>query len=548
MKLNYRKLLVTSSIFFGLTSGLSAQISKGIEFFRVELYETAKYYLLGSEKTSGATAESSYYLGEVYLIENKLDSASYYFKKVQELDPTNAFALVGEGKIALLKNNLQAASQSFDQAIKLDKKNPEVYTTIAKAYGLAGQTEKLTEMLEKANKAQKNYPGIFIVEGDLLQKQEKYGEAISKYENAIYFDKQNKEALLKETRVYQNVNKDQALSLVTNLLSIDPNYIPAHVEAANIYYALGRYKSSIESFEKFITEPGMPVKEHEKYASVLYFSKEYAKSLEEIDLAMKNNPNDFILNRLKAYNNYELGAYVKATDAMIKLFESKKDKDEFIWQDYLYYGHLLSKQGQDSLAIVNYEKALSIDSRKTEIYKDISAAYEKLERHDEAILYFQKYIDTTPDLGVTDKFSFGRTCYYAGYGKMTPDAVGQIPSDADVAKGKEYLAMADKLFKEVSEISAESYLGYFWRARVNSLLDPESTQGLAKPYYEKALSILLANPKGKEGMLIECYKYLGYYYYINNDKTNAIDNFSKVIELDPTDTKIKEAIDQIKKS
>ena len=36
----------------------------------------------------------------------------------------------------------------------------------------------------------------------------------------------------------------------------------------------------------------------------------------------------------------------------------------------------------------------------------------------------------------------------------------------------------------------DNYLGNFWRARVNSLRDPETTQGLAKPYYEAALSIL----------------------------------------------------------
>lgn len=544
MKLNYKKLLIIGGILLGFTNILSAQ-NKGIEYFSAGMYETAKYYLL----KSGASSEDSYYLGEVYIIENKLDSAAYFFKKIKDSEPANPLGYIGEGKTALLKNNVPFAEQLFDQAIKQDKKNPETYVSIAKAYGLAEQNEKMAEMLEKAGKAKKNYPGIFLAEGDVLLKKQNFGEAISKYENALYFDKQNKEALLKLAQVYLNVNnKEQVLSYIDNLLAIDPDYIPAYVVAADAYYSLGRYKSSIESFEKFINEPGISAKEHEKYASVLFFSKEYLKSLEQIDIALKEDPNAFILNRLKIYNLYELGNYEEAMNIATKFLESKESKNEYIWQDYFYYGQLLSKKGEDSLAIVNYEKALSMDSKRTEINKEISASYEKLERHDESIAYFQKYIDATPDLSVTDKFSFGRTCYYAGYGKISSNQNGDVVLEADSLKGIEYLNMADKSFKEVSELSPDSYLGYFWRARVNSVLDPESTQGLAKPYYEKALSILSQNPKGREPMLIECYKYLGYYYYINNDKANAIENFSKVVELDPTDEAIKEAIKEIKKS
>lgn len=63
----------------------------------------------------------------------------------------------------------------------------------------------------------------------------------------------------------------------------------------------------------------------------------------------------------------------------------------------------------------------------------------------------------------------------------------------------------------------DNYLGNFWRARVNSLRDPETTQGLAKPYYEAALSILEQKPDATKSVLVECNSYLGYYYFVKED-------------------------------
>ena len=47
--------------------------------------------------------------------------------------------------------------------------------------------------------------------------------------------------------------------------------------------------------------------------------------------------------------------------------------------------------------------------------------------------------------------------------------------------------------------------------RQHSAMDPETTEGLAKPYYEKVVDVLLAkNEPRYNSALIECYSYLGY--------------------------------------
>lgn len=49
---------------------------------------------------------------------------------------------------------------------------------------------------------------------------------------------------------------------------------------------------------------------------------------------------------------------------------------------------------------------------------------------------------------------------------------------------------ADSTFHAIAEAAPDSYLGNFWRARANSALDPETTQGLAKPFYEEVAALL----------------------------------------------------------
>ena len=55
---------------------------------------------------------------------------------------------------------------------------------------------------------------------------------------------------------------------------------------------------------------------------------------------------------------------------------------------------------------------------------------------------------------------------------------------------KAALVSADSVFAVIAQAAPDSYLGNFWRARANSALDPETTQGLAKPYYEEVATLL----------------------------------------------------------
>ena len=99
---------------------------------------------------------------------------------------------------------------------------------------------------------------------------------------------------------------------------------------------------------------------------------------------------------------------------------------------------------------------------------------------------------------------------------------------------------------------------YIWRGRIQSILDPEAKQTLAKGFYEKSVEVLNASAdKSKlKKSFIECYNYLGSYYYFQSERTKgeemkqnltqSISYFEKVLELDAEDINTKDKIEKLK--
>ena len=120
---------------------------------------------------------------------------------------------------------------------------------------------------------------------------------------------------------------------------------------------------------------------------------------------------------------------------------------------------------------------------------------------------------------IADYFSLGQTYYIAASAFLPQDNTPL--SEADSLKMMPYALAADSLFGYVAERVPDSYMGNFWRRlRANSAIDHLSTAGLAEPYYEKAIELIDSEKNPKQ--LLEAYRYMAYYYYLQEDKDNSL--------------------------
>lgn len=515
----------------------AADNKKAIEYYQSGFPEHAKTILFSNLAESNTNKEEAYFtLGDIYFTLDMPDSAAYYYKKGLEVNPSSVPSMIGEAKLKI-KTDPKAAETVFNNLISgKNKKNPLYYTLIGQAYLDNGDFEKATEYAEKAKRADNKYADAYLLQGDIHAAQKIAGKAAEQYEQAIYFDKGHRQGYIKYARLYATVNMGLAIEMLNKLLALDAQSAIAYRELAEVYYANGQFSKAEEAYEKFVAMDNFySESEMVKYATILFYNKNFNKSIEVAIEVLKKNPKNFVMRRLLMYNAVELKKHNLAIN-YANSFMNEGDSAKYIYLDYMYYGRLLSAIGEKAKAYQQLEKALEIDPSKVEMYKELGDLYEQDHDYKNAIRQYANFIEKGGDKVILgDYYSLGRLNY---------SAAGDTTAAYVVDRNK-YIAAADSAFAVVAEKAPDNYLGYFWSARTNSLKDPESTLGLAKPYYEKVVEIL--TDKGTNpNQLIEAYSYLGYYHYIKGQLAESIPYWEKILQINPDNAVAKQALEGIK--
>ena len=564
MKMNKRKLLLfTGLTFLAATNLFAGNNEKGIEYFDAELYEAAKIFFLQQDNLSPIDqAENYYYLGQVYYQLNQVDSASFYYQKATKTFPEYPFGYIGEGKLELKKGNKKIAEEFFKKANNFAKKNPAVQTAIAEVYLDADDYVNTVIALDKAKKVNNKYSGIYLVEGDMLMKKGKIGEACSSYDNAILFNNSDKVAYLKSAKVYTVINKNRALDYLEQLIAIDPYYIPAYAVIGDINREIGSYQKAIDAYEKFIAIQGVPITQHEYYAQLLFFQGYYDKASDYIKYVLSRDPNNLVMKRLQAYNNLRLENFSLGLEQINNFLEIMPE-ERHIYQDYITLAQLATKEKQIQLAIEGYQKAFDLDSERAiadKIQKEISKIALDARMYKEAVGYYEKYFETESSPEPLDYYNYGQAGYGAALYYIEKDNIAMVTTpeaNADFeAALKNYVGKGDKAYAEVIKKRPDFYIGYLGRANINSLLDSNDDlrkrkfEGHAKPFFEEALGVMLAN--NADGLrnrdIINSYKYLLSYYSSPSayDKPTIIEYCKKILDIDPNDEMARNALSLFK--
>jgi len=250
-------------------------------------------------------------------------------------------------------------------------------------------------------------------------------------------------------------------------------------------------------------------------------AKDFAKANELFSDLIKNENVSPITLRFYAFSLYEAGDYTESRNVFEQYF-SKSPQAEIEANDYSTYAKLLLKQNEDSLAIIQLRKSLVMDSKQPEVMQSLAETLFKTKKYPEAIVAYNNLMAIRPRATSQDYYTLGRAYYFNG----------QFPE-------------ADSIFLKLIELQPNMTVGYLWEARTKSNLDPESVNGLAKPYYEKLIEKASATPEKNKNDLVEAYSYLGYYHLLKEEPVVSKSYWKKVLELSPSDAKAKEALKAI---
>jgi tetratricopeptide (TPR) repeat protein len=539
-----------------VTISHAQDISQAKKAIDAEQFESAKTILKSIINTKPTNGTAAFHLGNVYMLQNNIDSAKIYYQK--GLVGTEGAKLnnIGLGLIDLDGGNPTAAEAKFALATSdLKKKDIEEYLYIGRAYtySLKPDYKKAIEVLNKAKAINPQDAQINLALGNAYFGDKNQNEAYSAYRNAYSIDntliraKMQLGVLLKGAKAYT-----EAIKAFDEVIAINPNYGPVYREIAETYYLWGRNEPSkfrayvdkaLVNYEKYLSLTDYSLNSRMRHADFLIVAGEYkaleaeANKMIELD---KVNPRILRYLGFSAYQNGNYDVAIKSLDSYIA-----NPANRVIALDYQNLGFAkmkkaISEDGKTVDAVlfdngildvkksVDMEPGVAINLSEfgkklyeQKLYKQAASIYEIAVTNKESKNY------------VLDNFYLGNSLYFDNTRKdiVKPDPIA--------------LQRADLAFAAVIEAAPTTQDAYIYRARTNSLLENDE---MTIKYYNDYINVVTA--KGPEELakpavikkIIESYN-TSAASYANTDKVKAKEYFNKTLAIDPTN---QYALDSLK--
>ena len=506
--------------FAGIAQSLE-QARKDIESGR---YKNAKKTLKDLSAKEPSNALYLYYSGEAYYQSGKADSAKFFYEKGIKADPNSALNYIGLGKTTIKPDELQGRKY-FEKALNIKSPDTKVLAALAEFYINSTEFQDLNAasgLLDKALKHEPENPMLYLLYGDIYWSRNEGSKALEKYEKALNLNKSLPEPYLKIGRLYMRAkNAELSMDYYKKGILADSNYAAFYKEIAELQYRARQYDKGVASYKKYMEKTDWNGDNQSRCASFFFMNKDYPQVIRILSGLTSGNYTNPIAYRLLSYSYYESGDFVKGLESMDK-FWKYSENGKILASDYEYYGRLLARNKMDSLAVINLHKSLQLDSSKAELYSELGNIYFYAEKYAEACAAYQSKCKRK-EVNAQDYFNYGRALYFR----------------------KDY-NKADSIFTRLTELKPDFALGHLWRARVNSMFDPDSHEGKARPYYEKFIQLAGSDQNKYKKELMEAYSYIGYYYLLKKDHAKSKDAWKKVKELDPSNKKADEALKALK--
>jgi putative PEP-CTERM system TPR-repeat lipoprotein len=199
-------------------------------------------------------------LGQVQLANNDGAGALESFGKMAQQDPKSAPAWFGTAAAHLLLKNAAAASADLKKALSIDPKYRAARLALAE---IAQQQNRPAEVLAIARQMQKEegqQAAGYVMEGDLLVRQQKYKEAVASYERAYGVDKDGRAVLaIHRTLLAAGLPRD-ADQRLAQYRKEKPGELAATMYAAELSLSRKDFKSAAADLEQVVkAAPDSPV-------------------------------------------------------------------------------------------------------------------------------------------------------------------------------------------------------------------------------------------------------------------------------------------------
>ncbi|MGD0342439.1 MAG: carboxypeptidase-like regulatory domain-containing protein [Bacteroidales bacterium] len=585
-----------------IASTVQAQdLASALLLTKSEQYDKAATLIQQLIQKEPTNSKNYFFLGENTLLDYYSDTISNslsmatknakdIFQKGVNADANDPLNYVGLAKVAVLLNDNKTAADMRAKAksFLLPYKNIKKIVPPAKDYAFAlakiaesyiknneVDTAAALPLIKQAVSIDSKNPDIFLIAGDIYILAHDGSNAIKNYNLAQFLDPKSPTAAMKIGNIYVRGKSFQAaIPNFEDAINLDANYAPAYRELGQLYYLAGRLDQSKANYKKYLdlTAGNIPAKT--RYVNALFYAGDYDEVIKNVEEILAVDQSRAYMNRLAGYSYYEKknADYNKALSYMEELFK-KLPADRILPKDYHYMARILMKRNQ------NYSKSIDeltstqaqLDKEKSRLSSASAAEKPKIKASVDDLN--AKVTKLTSDIANANKELDRGFAEYAKIASLKPDDKGLLSEiasnyyackrydmaartwasmiDPNSAKAEDFMQIARAYYNAEKYKTADSVLNvvlqkfpdyipaYLWTARTYSKMDPDSKMGLAKPKFEKLITVAEGDSLKNAQDLVEAFGYLGYYYMTKDNYNSSKDYYDRMIALDPNNKDYK---------
>ncbi|NOZ87773.1 MAG: tetratricopeptide repeat protein [Deltaproteobacteria bacterium] len=479
--------------------------------------------------------------GEILLKTNQSKTAADQFKKAEVMDPKNVTATIGVARSLLQAGDAVQANLKLNDAKSFADNNAKLHYWLGKTSEALVQDDKAILSYKRAIELDPHYLDPYVALARLYLKREEGQQARDTLENVKSFAKNSPEAYNSFGEVYAwEKNNDKAEMSFRKALSIDPDFMDARLNLANVLRDTNRFEEAEKEYREVFARDSRSGVAHYHFGISLQLQKNYSGAINEYKLALK----------LGFKNTQSLAAlgsayYLKGDLAEAeKILLSALDLDSKNVKAHFFLGRVYLDHKDMDKAIYHFREALAWDPKDCNAHFWLGVSWERKDSPRDAIDHFEEAIRLCP--------SKIEAYLHLGSVFRSENAISQAiknyryalridPSRADILVqiGHSYemlddLKSAVKFYKKALKLHPEECSA--WKSMAKVFVTSEKAKDAIKAF-SKAITYCPDDA--------EPYRFLGYLYKDMNKLKKAKMLFEKYIKLAPNAEDLGQIKDEI---
>ncbi|MCU0342354.1 MAG: tetratricopeptide repeat protein [Ignavibacterium sp.] len=334
--------------------------------------------------------------GGIFESQGNYESAAGEYEKALLYD-SSAGLYYTLAKNYVYLNKLSLALNYSQKALELDTTKIEYYDLLADIYNYGNKTESAITTLERAIKIDSmnielNYKLARLYEKDKPLK------AVKLYNRILYQIGPDWSVLTRIAELQERLgNNDEAIIALKKLLAIDPANIPLKKMLIEFNLRAKHYDDGILLADEILELMPDDLETREVKAKLLLGKNDWEGASKEFDYLL-DQPDVNLDAKINIGANYFNKAITDSTMLPIaKSFFTKLDEDTTNWQIKMYLGAIALSEGDDSIAIENFQYVTENANWNVAAWVRLGGLYFDNRKYDEAEVVMSEAILSFPE-------------------------------------------------------------------------------------------------------------------------------------------------------